>query len=588
MLRLVLSCWLLICACLFQQVSAQAARDSSAVIDVEKIYQYLVGFERPLDRSLVTPKADSLLNAAKQQKQKLQAAYLSIYLRYAEANDRVKQLSGARYFQDISPSIQQLNYLPLTAWFKFKLGQIHIYEENPLEGFSMMLEAVSECRSYGFSRTPLISYMLYDLSNIYYRFNNYRQSISFSLEAQRYSERYPSSASIVNTLGMCYQKLGIYDSAQTTFQQAIALARSHNDTVWLAISTGNLGRTQCLQGNYRDGLAALHFDLATNAVREPINSSITALHLAEAHRLMGRLDSAMYYIIKSVDLYRTRFAWASEQLAKSHFGRYYYYQLAQWHAASKQFEQAFRWQDSARVYDELYRAQHNLNLIAASEKRVQGLEFQQSLDLAEVEKKNATLRSLLLGIFLIATLIIGVLVVSRQRLKHLKERQLYAERERNLELLRQQADQELEQAQIQLADYVRYMSEKNALIERISAELEEQSHQPLPPESVDSLDHMRQQLVSASLLTKADWELFQRKFDRVYPGFFNRVRVVIPGVTASDERLFALGKLTLSTQHMAMMLGISPESVRKARYRLRKKLSSLPEAESVSDLLETL
>jgi DNA-binding CsgD family transcriptional regulator len=43
-------------------------------------------------------------------------------------------------------------------------------------------------------------------------------------------------------------------------------------------------------------------------------------------------------------------------------------------------------------------------------------------------------------------------------------------------------------------------------------------------------------------------------------------------VTEAEKRLLALTKLEMSNSEIAAMLGISPESVIKTRYRLRKKV----------------
>ncbi|MEK6154378.1 LuxR C-terminal-related transcriptional regulator [Flavobacteriaceae bacterium 3-367] len=80
-------------------------------------------------------------------------------------------------------------------------------------------------------------------------------------------------------------------------------------------------------------------------------------------------------------------------------------------------------------------------------------------------------------------------------------------------------------------------------------------------------------LVSVKILTPQDWSLFKEKFSLVYPSFFPLILTKGYYFTNSEERLLALEKLNLTTTHIANILGISPESVHTARYRLRKKLN---------------
>ena len=51
------------------------------------------------------------------------------------------------------------------------------------------------------------------------------------------------------------------------------------------------------------------------------------------------------------------------------------------------------------------------------------------------------------------------------------------------------------------------------------------------------------------------------------------MRSKFPDLTHGDLRLCALFKMGLGTKEVASILAISPDSVKTARYRLRKKLS---------------
>ena len=61
-------------------------------------------------------------------------------------------------------------------------------------------------------------------------------------------------------------------------------------------------------------------------------------------------------------------------------------------------------------------------------------------------------------------------------------------------------------------------------------------------------------------------------FEKLYPDFGHSLQRVIPKITANELKLAALLRLNLSAKEIAQLLNISPESVNKARYRLRKKI----------------
>lgn len=80
------------------------------------------------------------------------------------------------------------------------------------------------------------------------------------------------------------------------------------------------------------------------------------------------------------------------------------------------------------------------------------------------------------------------------------------------------------------------------------------------------------------------WSEFLSRFSGVYPHFFDALNERYPGLTQNELRFCALMKINLSLLDTANALNISPESVRKARYRLYKKM----ELESDQDLAEMM
>lgn len=72
------------------------------------------------------------------------------------------------------------------------------------------------------------------------------------------------------------------------------------------------------------------------------------------------------------------------------------------------------------------------------------------------------------------------------------------------------------------------------------------------------MDHLMEELQASSLK-------FQERLKHQYPD-----------LTAYDLRLCTYLKANLSTKEIATLLNITPDSVKKAKHRLRKKLKSQP------------
>ncbi len=83
-----------------------------------------------------------------------------------------------------------------------------------------------------------------------------------------------------------------------------------------------------------------------------------------------------------------------------------------------------------------------------------------------------------------------------------------------------------------------------------------------------------------------DWEDFKRYFEEVHTGFYKKLKQKHPDLSPNDLKISSLTRLNLNIKETASILGISPESAKTARYRLRKKLNLTPDQEILDYFLE--
>ena len=60
-------------------------------------------------------------------------------------------------------------------------------------------------------------------------------------------------------------------------------------------------------------------------------------------------------------------------------------------------------------------------------------------------------------------------------------------------------------------------------------------------------------------------------FEKTNPGFFTKLKTIVNDITLAEQRMAALTRLNLTTKQKAAVLGISPNSVIKAKQRLRDR-----------------
>jgi DNA-binding CsgD family transcriptional regulator len=182
------------------------------------------------------------------------------------------------------------------------------------------------------------------------------------------------------------------------------------------------------------------------------------------------------------------------------------------------------------------------------------------------EKARTQLWTTLTMIVLLVNFVIIFLTVRH----HLKKRKK-VEAEKNLK------ERELEEAKTRLNHNVKLVDTFTQRIldkNKVIAELEKKIlSNPLFNQSTEAAKKNLQAISEIRILTQEDWDKFQSNVTKVYPGLINCICDSFPLITDAELRMFLLIKLLVKNRDVSEILGISPDSVRKTRFRLKKKLN---------------
>ncbi len=96
---------------------------------------------------------------------------------------------------------------------------------------------------------------------------------------------------------------------------------------------------------------------------------------------------------------------------------------------------------------------------------------------------------------------------------------------------------------------------------------------PLDDMAVRSLVNGIIQKIKAYRHSEENWKIFEKHFNGVYKGFFERILAHHPHLTNNDLKIAAYIRLGLSTKEMASLMNISSGSVDTARHRLRRHVN---------------
>lgn len=141
---------------------------------------------------------------------------------------------------------------------------------------------------------------------------------------------------------------------------------------------------------------------------------------------------------------------------------------------------------------------------------------------------------------------------------------------------------QLEHKNKELASYALNFVRKNELIEEFSTKIKslKEKSDPLLFNELDKINR----IINDNLRIDQDWNNFKMTFEEVHGDFFLKIKEVYANISSAELKLCALIRLNLNLKETAPILGISPSSVKTARYRLRKKLGLATE-DSLVDFL---
>ena len=198
---------------------------------------------------------------------------------------------------------------------------------------------------------------------------------------------------------------------------------------------------------------------------------------------------------------------------------------------------------------------------------------------AELESQNERERGirnmLIIGAvstFLIAALLVFYLIQKRKRDKLIAE------------LKFQKMSDEVTAKNKEIASYTMSFLQKNQLMD----ELKEQINELKKVSDVSTNKELTRinKIVDNTFKSDEEWKTFQVTFDQMHDGFFKDLKQAFPDISNAELKLCALLRLNMNLKESAKILGIAVDSVKTARYRLRKKLGLKTEENLVDFLIQ--
>lgn len=223
--------------------------------------------------------------------------------------------------------------------------------------------------------------------------------------------------------------------------------------------------------------------------------------------------------------------------------------------------------------------------ILEKEKRTHSLALKEQtsrLNLLKSEQKAIKLnRSLVMTIIFLIVIISGFGLYNNRE-KSLKIKLLME----NSVLEKEKLTAELTFKRKELVTNSLHITKKNIALEKLKKNIEKLSEKK-DNTSTDDYNQLLQIISKELKDDKESWADFKNYFEKVHPNFYVTVKDKYPKVTSGELRLMALIRMNLSYKEIGGILNVTNEGIKKARYRLRKKLEITPQ-DSLQEIINNI
>jgi len=437
------------------------------------------------------------------------------------------------------------------------------------------------------------------LGKIFFEEAAFNQSLENLLKAEALFAVLPGSASKaknLNLVGEVYYYIRKTGNTYSYHRAALEIFSSLNDSLGIAGTYGYLGHYFEKTKQYDSALhyqteALLIYERSTDwrgtvKILENIGSIYEDLaNYAQAERYFvsavelnnefGSEEGAIHLYNNLGDIYfkTNRFDKAHElterslKLSREHSDPYQersaLRDLSQLYASERNYKMAYHVLDtSVNLYKEIY-SDEGLKQVSRLQAMFETERKSKEIELLERDGKiNRLVLALVAGGFVLV-MVAAAAIVSRQKLRIRTNKEIF------------EAQQKLMQTEIEskgraLTTHTLQIIEKNKLLTDLRKEINDISNL----ERKDTRRELKKttRKIDQNFYHEKDWESFKQIFEQIHQSFFDRLHSINSELSQADIRLAALMKMRMSSKDISTILGISKDSLRISRYRLRKKL----------------
>lgn len=368
-----------------------------------------------------------------------------------------------------------------------------------------------------------------------------------------------------------------FDEATKYLQEAKKYVKKNRNRFSNLLATE--AETMFLQKKY-DNVINIAKKLFTYEHTYNDNAGIILIYLINIYTTRNELDKAFSYVDLAIKLTGLKNK------------PYLFESIAKLYKADGNYIQALAYMDSVVTYNDSINKVTNRQLTENSKIKIEIMKFKADMDkqLARMQQRHYTL--ILVMCILVLLITIAVIMMRNQRIKSRNqhkmmelqlekeqhEKRLAEEQAKSVEMeahYRQEImKHSLEQKQKELSITNMFISSRNELIGDLLKHLTDIKEVQGITGVQTLVQHLKQ-----LLKTSNERDNFIINFESANPDFIRTLKEMHPDLSSSDIRFLSYIRMNMSTKDIASLTNINPESCKRRKIRISKKLGIESSAE---------
>lgn len=465
----------------------------------------------------------------------------------------------------------------LKARARQALGLHYFYENmNYADALMYLSKSYDIIKDIPVSQLPDKQEMVYNIAFVNYNIGYYNTALKYLDIAAPMSNPYWKNLqlNIINLKGLILKEKGFNAKALETFEELLQKSQQQKDAIYTTLAACHISDYYKSIHQYE---RAYHALVVNTSGVEDEKLDLTALlskkilfaelnidrnHQTEA---LAEIQSIQQILDKNKGKTTDRF---NQEIIPL---------LAYAKGKNGEFDESFKMMRQALLNEANNKTKEKTELVRQLDNKENIEKYFQYISDLDAEKKNKKIM-LISAISVILLLIIAaIFFLQKQRLR-------YRQKQLKVKLQKKELSLKLKTANLELRDMKEFLLSQNAEMEQYKDELLALEQSNSPQEEKERRTKQLNELLNSKILTEQNWIDFKRVFDEVHDGYIIGLSNQMPGLTEAELRYLLLRKMSLTPKQIASMLGVSPDSIRQYKYRIRKKFNFENEDELESEL----